>query len=41
MAAGKAFEESGYVLVDELGRALNGRQLREWAYKAMAANRAS
>ncbi|MEU1012108.1 tyrosine-type recombinase/integrase [Streptomyces sp. NPDC005890] len=35
VAAGKRYEDSGYVLVDELGRALNGRQLRERAYKVM------
>lgn len=35
LAAGERYEESGYVLVDGLGRALNGRQLRERAYKAM------
>jgi integrase len=34
-AAGERYEDSGYVLVDELGRVLNGRQLRERAYKVM------
>ncbi|WP_456340895.1 site-specific integrase [Streptomyces mirabilis] len=34
-AAGERYEDSGYVLVDGLGRALNGRQLRERAYKVM------
>ncbi|GHD36475.1 hypothetical protein GCM10010317_000840 [Streptomyces mirabilis] len=33
--AGERYEDSGYVLVDELGRALNGRQLRERVYKVM------
>jgi hypothetical protein len=28
LAAGEAYEDCGYVLVDELGRALNGRHLR-------------
>ncbi|MGW0878006.1 tyrosine-type recombinase/integrase [Streptomyces sp. NPDC002671] len=37
-AAGERYEDSGYVLVDGLGRALNGRQLRERAYKVMDAN---
>ncbi|MFI6864875.1 tyrosine recombinase XerC [Streptomyces sp. NPDC050421] len=36
--AGERYEDSGYVLVDGLGRALNGRQLRERAYKVMAEN---
>jgi integrase len=35
LAAKKNYEDSRYVLVDELGRALNGRQLREQAYKIM------
>ncbi|WSQ13058.1 site-specific integrase [Streptomyces sp. NBC_01231] len=35
LAAGERYDDSGYVLVDELGRALNGRQLRERAYKVM------
>ncbi|MEU6223812.1 tyrosine-type recombinase/integrase [Streptomyces sp. NPDC047042] len=35
LAAGKRYEDSGYVLVDESGRPLNGRQLRERAYKVM------
>uniref|UniRef100_UPI0037DBF90D tyrosine recombinase XerC n=1 Tax=Streptomyces sp. WAC05458 TaxID=2487412 RepID=UPI0037DBF90D len=34
-AAGQGYEGSGYVLVDAWGRALNGRQLRERAYKVM------
>ncbi|MFI5569178.1 tyrosine-type recombinase/integrase [Streptomyces sp. NPDC051740] len=34
-AAGERYEDSGYVLVDELGRVLNGRQLRERVYKVM------
>ncbi|MEU1536414.1 tyrosine-type recombinase/integrase [Streptomyces fagopyri] len=34
-AAGERYEDNGYVLVDELGRALNGRQLRERVYKVM------
>ncbi|MGW1881636.1 tyrosine-type recombinase/integrase [Streptomyces sp. NPDC001970] len=38
LAAGEAYEDSGYVLVDELGRALNGRHLRVRAYKVMAEN---
>jgi integrase len=37
-AAGERYEDSGYVLVDELGRALNGRQLRERVYKVMDEN---
>ncbi|MFE4870618.1 tyrosine recombinase XerC [Streptomyces sp. NPDC056682] len=35
-AAGQAYEDSGYVLVDELGTPLTVKQLREQAYKAMA-----
>ncbi|MGW3690146.1 site-specific integrase [Streptomyces sp. NPDC005125] len=38
LAASEAFENSGYLLVDELGRALNGRHLRVRAYKIMAEN---
>ncbi|MCZ4103734.1 site-specific integrase [Streptomyces sp. H39-C1] len=38
LAAGEAYEDSGYLLVDELGRALNGRHLRVRAYKVMAEN---
>ncbi|MDT7840155.1 tyrosine-type recombinase/integrase [Streptomyces justiciae] len=38
LAAGAAYESSGHVLVDELGRALNGKYLRERAYKIMARN---
>lgn len=38
LAAGEAYEDSGYVLADELGRALNGRHLRVRAYKVMAEN---
>ncbi|MFC9242518.1 hypothetical protein ACFT7S_00295 [Streptomyces sp. NPDC057136] len=30
--------DRGDMLVDELGRALNGRHLRVWAYKVMAEN---
>nr|WP_237558027.1 phage integrase SAM-like domain-containing protein [Streptomyces sp. SID5470] len=37
-AAGERYEASGYVAVDELGGALNGRQLRERAYKVMHEN---
>jgi integrase len=35
LAAGERYEDSGYVLVGELGRVLNGRQLRERVYKVM------
>ncbi|MFD9290293.1 tyrosine-type recombinase/integrase [Streptomyces sp. NPDC060030] len=38
LAVGERCEDNGYVLVDGLGRALNGRQLRERAYKVMAEN---
>ncbi|MEU1216988.1 tyrosine-type recombinase/integrase [Streptomyces sp. NPDC005790] len=38
LAAGERYEDHGYVLVDGLGRALNGRQLRERAYTVMAEN---
>ncbi|MCX4793897.1 tyrosine-type recombinase/integrase [Streptomyces sp. NBC_01242] len=38
LAAGERHEDNGYVLVDRLGRALNGRQLRERAYQVMAEN---
>jgi integrase len=38
LAAGEGYEGSGYVLVDELGAALNGRQLRVRAYKIMDDN---
>ncbi|MFG3409612.1 site-specific integrase [Streptomyces sp. NPDC048142] len=38
LAAGERHEDTGYVLVDGVGRALNGRQLRERAYKVMAEN---
>lgn len=38
LAAGERYEDNGYVLVDRLGRALNGRQLRERAYQVMAEN---
>ncbi|WP_327112925.1 site-specific integrase [Streptomyces sp. NBC_01341] len=38
LAAGERYEDNGYVLVDGLGRALNGRQLRERAYTVMAEN---
>ncbi|MGW2228155.1 tyrosine-type recombinase/integrase [Streptomyces formicae] len=34
-AAGEAYTDTGYVVVDELGRPLNTRQLREYAYKQM------
>lgn len=37
-AAGERYEPSGYVAVDERGGALNGRQLRERAYKVMHEN---
>jgi integrase len=37
-ATGQAYEDSGYVLVDELGAPLNVRQLREQAYGVMADN---
>ncbi|WP_236244527.1 tyrosine recombinase XerC [Streptomyces sp. CC210A] len=35
LAAGEAYTDTGYVLVDELGVALNTRQLREHAYRTM------
>jgi integrase len=35
LAAEERYEDSGYVLVGELGRVLNGRQLRERVYKVM------
>ncbi|TKA11125.1 site-specific integrase [Actinacidiphila oryziradicis] len=38
LAAGEAYSGSGYVIVDELGAALNGRQLRVRAYKIMDEN---
>ncbi|WTO34292.1 hypothetical protein OG399_37745 [Streptomyces achromogenes] len=38
LAAGEGYEGAGYVLVDELGAALNGRQLRVRAYKIMDEN---
>ncbi|MGW3628109.1 tyrosine-type recombinase/integrase [Streptomyces sp. NPDC000880] len=38
LAAGEAYSGSGYVIVDELGAALNGRQLRVRAYKIMDKN---
>ena len=38
LAAGEGYSGSGYVLVDELGAALNGRQLRVRAYKIMDQN---
>jgi integrase len=38
LAAGEAYENSGYLLVDELGKALNGRHLRVRAYTTMAEN---
>lgn len=36
--AGERYEDNEYVLVDGLGRALDGRQLRERAYKVMVEN---
>ncbi|WP_329454838.1 hypothetical protein [Streptomyces sp. NBC_01497] len=38
LAAGEGYEGGVYALVDELGAALNGRQLRERAYKIMDDN---
>ncbi|MFE0693014.1 hypothetical protein [Streptomyces sp. NPDC058869] len=38
LAVGERYEDKGYVLVDGVGRALDGRQLRERAYKVMAEN---
>ncbi|MFF5533438.1 tyrosine-type recombinase/integrase [Streptomyces cinerochromogenes] len=38
LAAGEGYEGAGYVLVNELGAALNGRQLRVRAYKIMDEN---
>lgn len=35
LAAGEAYTDSGYVIVNELGVALNTRQLREHAYRTM------
>ncbi|MFE9003234.1 tyrosine recombinase XerC [Streptomyces sp. NPDC007875] len=35
LAAGEAYTDSGYVLVDELGVEMNTRQLREHAYRLM------
>ncbi|WP_234376949.1 tyrosine-type recombinase/integrase [Streptomyces sp. TP-A0356] len=35
LAAGEAYTGTGYVVVDELGVALNTRQLREHAYRLM------
>nr|WP_272918584.1 tyrosine-type recombinase/integrase [Streptomyces sp. HUCO-GS316] len=37
-AAGEQYEASGCIVVDELGGVLNGRQLRERAYKVMTEN---
>ncbi|MFD7013670.1 tyrosine-type recombinase/integrase [Streptomyces sp. NPDC059928] len=37
-AAGQVYEDSGYVLVDELGTPLTVKQLREQAYKVTAEN---
>ncbi|MGQ4402530.1 tyrosine-type recombinase/integrase [Streptomyces hayashii] len=34
-AAGEAYTDTGYVVVDELGMPLNTRQLREYAYRLM------
>ncbi|MET8449346.1 tyrosine-type recombinase/integrase [Streptomyces sp. NPDC005209] len=35
LAAGEAYTDTGYVVVNELGEALNTRQLREHAYRLM------
>ncbi|MEH0582813.1 site-specific integrase [Streptomyces sp. B21-106] len=35
LAAGEAYTDTGYVVVDELGMPLNTRQLREYAYRLM------
>nr|WP_240981111.1 site-specific integrase [Streptomyces sp. N502] len=35
LAAGEGYTDTGYVLVDELGRPLNTRKLREHAYRLM------
>ncbi|MFC4611167.1 tyrosine recombinase XerC [Streptomyces maoxianensis] len=35
LAAGEAYTDAGYVVVDELGIAVNTRQLREHAYRTM------
>lgn len=35
LAAGEAYTDTGYVVVNELGVPLNTRQLREYAYRAM------
>lgn len=35
LAAGEAYTDTGYVVVDELGMPLNTRQLREHAYRTM------
>ncbi|MET8947424.1 tyrosine-type recombinase/integrase [Streptomyces sp. NPDC004542] len=35
LAAGEAYTDTGYVVVNELGMAVNTRQLREHAYRAM------
>lgn len=35
LVARERYDDSGYAVVDELGRALNGRQLRERAYRVM------
>ncbi|MFJ8822407.1 tyrosine recombinase XerC [Streptomyces sp. NPDC102467] len=35
LAAGEAYTESGFVVVDEIGRPLNTRHLREHAYRLM------
>ncbi|MFF0790426.1 site-specific integrase [Streptomyces spiralis] len=35
LAAGEAYTDSGYVVVDELGEPLNTRHLREHAYRLM------
>ncbi|NUR04343.1 MAG: site-specific integrase [Streptomyces sp.] len=36
LAAGEAYADSGYVLVDELGEPLDTRRLRQYAYRLMA-----
>ncbi|MEV7405654.1 site-specific integrase [Streptomyces sp. NPDC091267] len=38
LEAGERYEDNEHVLVDGLGKTLNGRQLRESAYKAMGEN---
>ncbi|WP_020135231.1 hypothetical protein [Streptomyces sp. 351MFTsu5.1] len=36
LAAGEAYEDTGWAVVDELGRPVNTRQLREQVYRLMA-----